>query len=107
MNGLMFFDGDRHIFLPADRQGAAVWTLSTPLLERIARVGQEPLHHGTERGMPQPDCNNAPSMRLVAAELARRAQNAVTCDRAADAAVQAHARRRWLGHPLTNYGRTA
>lgn len=108
MNGLMLYDGHRHIFLPlaaGDRPDQAIASLSSSLLTRIANVGQEPQHDGASR-LP-PDCNNGPTMRLVQAELERRERQAAARDRAADTAVQVHQSRRWVGDALSNYGRTA
>lgn len=110
MNGLMLYDGHRHIFLPLNGprlvdHEQAIATLSSSLLSRVMNVGQEPAHDGSTK-LP-PDCNNAPTMRLVQAELERREQQATSRDRAADTAVQVHQSRRWVGPALTNFGRTA
>jgi hypothetical protein len=108
MNGLMLYDGHRHMFVPLDRYespSGAIANLSTSTLERIARAGQEPSHDGAVR-LPK-DCNDAPTMRLVHAELERREQQAAARDRAADTAVQVHQSRRWVGPALSNFGSTA
>lgn len=110
MNGLMLYDGHRHIFLPLNGprlvdHEQAIATLSSSLLLRVKNVGQEPAHDGAVK-LP-PDCNNGPTMRLVHAELERREQQAAARDRAADTAVQVHQSRRWVGDALSNYGRTA
>ena len=102
MNGLMFHDGHRHIFLPleSDRaldQDRAVSVLSQAVLERIERQGQD-----VKDGM-----NTAPGMRAIRRELDRRRANQAARDRAEDAATDVRTRRRWLFPALTNYGRTA
>lgn len=101
MNGLLFYDGHRHVFLPleSDRpadQDRAVSVLSQRLLEAIERQGQD-----VKEGM-----NTAPGMRAVRRELERRAANQSAIDRAVESAADVQRRRRWLFPALTNYGRT-
>jgi hypothetical protein len=108
MNGLMLYDGYRHMFVPLgiyEHASSAIANLSSSMLQRIAAAGQEPQHDGAVK-LP-PDCNNAPTMRLVHAELERREHQAEARDRAADTAVSVHQSRRWVGPALSNYGRTA